>query len=63
MLNLGQNNKISNYYFKRLLKSITAQKELVCLELNLNNTCIYFSEIVGLIYEIKINKSLEKLAL
>ena len=47
-----------------MLRSIAAQKELTCLELNLNNTDVELSEVVNLINAYgKMNKSLTELTL
>ena len=48
-LNLAKNKKLRSNDFKKMLKPIAAQKELTCLELNLNNTNVELSEVVGLV--------------
>ena len=62
-LNLAGNKQLRNNDFEKMLKSITAQKKLVCLELNLNNTEVELSGVVSLVNTIKTKKNLAELAL
>ena len=62
-LNLAKNKKLRSNDFKKMLKPIAAQKELTCLELNLNDTNVELSEVVGLVDVVKTKKNLEELSL
>ena len=62
-LNLAKNKELRSNDFKKMLKPIAAQKELTCLEVNLNDTNVELSEMVGLVNTIKTKKSLAELTL
>ena len=62
-LNLAKNKELRSNDFKKMLKPIAAQKELTCLELNLNDTNVELSEMVGLVDVVKTKKNLEELSL
>ena len=62
-LNLAGNNKLRSNDFEKILNPIAAQKELTCLELNLNDTNVKLSEMVGLVNTIKTKKGLAELTL
>ena len=62
-LNLAKNKELRSNDFKKMLNPIAAQKELTCLELNLNDTNVELSKMVGLVDVVKTKKNLEELSL
>ena len=52
-LNLAKNKKIRNLNFENLFGAIAAQKNLACLELDLNGTQVALLEIMLLVQELK----------